>query len=192
MNELKKRLKKDLQEDKKAFYEYVSGAFHSSKVLWLTKDHVVEIYRYVKRFRYSHYYRLRYENGSKISLLAYLIAARRQNRLGNRLGIYISPKAEIGGGLLIYHHGSLIINGNVKIGSNCKFHGNNCIGNKGKEDVSSPVIGDYCDIGFGATIIGAVQIANHTSIGAGAVVTKDCLTENEVLIGVPANMKRSK
>ena len=88
-------------------------------------------------------------------------------------------------GITIYHHGTIIINGNAAIGQGCCLHGNNCIGNDGKSG-GAPVIGKNVDIGFGAVIIGDIQIADNCKIGAGAVVVHSCLEEGSTLVGVPA------
>lgn len=71
------------------------------------------------------------------------------------------------------------------IGQGCCLHGNNCIGNDGKSG-GAPVIGKNVDIGFGAVIIGDIQIADNCKIGAGAVVVHSCLEEGSTLVGVPA------
>ena len=48
------------------------------------------------------------------------------------------------------------------------MHGDNCIGNNGKDD-ECPIIGSHVDIGVGAKILGGVHIADNCTIGAGAV-----------------------
>ena len=73
----------------------------------------------------------------------------------------------------------------LAIGQGCCLHGNNCIGNDGKSG-GAPVIGKNVDIGFGAVIIGDIQIADNCKIGAGAVVVHSCLEEGSTLVGVPA------
>lgn len=99
--------------------------------------------------------------------------------MGNKLEFYIPASADIGKGLLIYHHGGLIINGTVKIGDYANFHGNNCVG-------------DDVEFGFGASAIGNIKIDNGTVIGAGAVVVHSTDKENQVLIGVPATKTDKK
>ena len=113
----------------------------------------------------------------------------RKNRIGNKLGFYIPASAEIGKGLLIYHHGEIIINGTAKIGDYAKFHGNNCIGNSGN-NVNAPIVGENVEFGFGASAIGNIKINNGTVIGAGAVVVHSTNKENQILVGIPALEKR--
>lgn len=112
------------------------------------------------------------------------IYSRRKNKLGNTLGFYINPNT-LGAGTIIYHHGSIIINSDAVLGRGCKLHGNNCIGNNGKS-LMAPHIGNNVEIGFGASIIGDVTIADDVQIGAGAVVVKSCLKKGARLVGIPA------
>lgn len=94
-------------------------------------------------------------------------------------------------GLLIYHSSGIIINSQAKIGKNCIMHGDNCIGNDGKDDNAVPIIGDNVDIGVGAKIIGQVKIGNNITVGANAVVLKGNYEDNSVLVGIPAkNIKK--
>ena len=96
-----------------------------------------------------------------------------------------------GKGLIIYHIGSIVINGEAKVGENCRLHGNNCIGNNGK-NCDAPVIGDNCDIGIGAKIIGGVKLGSNVIIGANSVVNKSFDADGIVLVGSPAKMIEPK
>ena len=113
-----------------------------------------------------------------------MIVRRRRNRLAVKLGFTISPNC-FGKGLLIWHYGNIVVNGDAKIGENCILHGDNCIGNNGS-DTKAPVIGKNVDIGVGAKIIGDIFIADNCRIGAGAVVVKSCYHKGATLVGVPA------
>lgn len=121
--------------------------------------------------------------------LAFVIKIKR-NRLGVLLGFHI-PLGCFDKGLLIYHSGSIIVNAKAKIGKNCVLHGENCIGNNGVSD-DAPVIGDNCDIGVGAKIIGGIKLGNNICIGANAVVTKSFEIDGVVLAGVPARIISSR
>lgn len=85
-----------------------------------------------------------------------------------------------------WHYGSVIVNGHAKIGKNCQFHGNNCVGNKGVLDEAAPRLGDNVEIGVGAKIIGDIYIADGVKIGANAVVVKSCYNKGATLVGIPA------
>ena len=150
--------------------------------LYLIQDHRMVIKRYMKHLRYEQYYR---EKGTTFILLqAY--HARRKNRIGNRIGFFIESK-DLDTGITIWHHGTVIINGASHIGSGTIFHGNNCVGTNGKDD-KAPTIGKNVDIGFGASVIGDISIADNCKIGAGAVVVHSCDIPGATLVGVPARI----
>ena len=128
---------------------------------------------------------LRREEASKNKLTA-LYWRRRKNDLGAKLGIIIYA-GTCGKGLRIWHYGSTIISGDAKVGEDCVFHGQACIGNDG-QNPAAPVIGNRVDIGVGAKIIGDITIADDVRIGAGAVVTKSCLEKGVTLVGIPARI----
>ncbi|MEE0530447.1 MAG: serine acetyltransferase [Anaerostipes hadrus] len=149
--------------------------------LLLINDHWVQIKRFLKYLRLQEYYK---KKGGKINNLLSLYWARRKNNLGNKLGFFI-PEFTLGTGVSIYHHGSIIINGDARIGKNCILHGMNCIGNDGSSN-DAPIIGESVDIGVGAKIIGNVKVANEIKIGANAIVTKNFNDVGSTLVGVPA------
>lgn len=103
-------------------------------------------------------------------------------RLQTRYGISI-PLNVIQGPFKIVHLGSVIINHNAVLGSNCRIHPGVCIG---AHQEGAPTIGDNVYFGPGAKVFGDIRIANGVRIGANAVVTKSCAIENAVLVGVPA------
>lgn len=83
--------------------------------------------------------------------------------------------------------GGVAISGKAKIGRNCYIHQCVTIGVKdgGHE---GPIIGNDCNIGAGAVVIGGIRIADNVTIGANAVVTKNIDTPNSVWGGVPARL----
>ena len=68
------------------------------------------------------------------------------------------------------------------------MHGNNCIGNNGKEVKACLTIGNNVDIGYGATIIGDIKIADNIIIGANSLVNKSFLESGVVIAGCPAKV----
>lgn len=138
------------------------------------------IWHYVKMLRKSEYY---YNTGHKF---LYALYRRQKNIEGARLGIYINHNC-VDKGLLIYHYGSIIIHDKATIGKDCHLHGENCIGNKGTgSDGNAPSLGDNCNLGIGAKVIGNISLGNHVTIGANAVVTKSFPGDNLLLTGIPA------
>lgn len=149
-------------------------------ISWITREHNFYIWKYV--------YYLRREEAAKNNITKYWYR-RKKNRLGSKLGILING-GTCARGLCIWHYGSVIINGYAKLGENVILHGQNCIGNDGKDEgnLKAPVIGNNVDIGIGASIIGDIYIADDVKIGAGAVVTKSCYVRGATLIGIPARI----
>lgn len=151
----------------------------------LTKDPLYLIAKYVRFLRKEEYYsNVRHDVIGKLLRLYYF---RKKNALGNVLGFKI-PQNCFGEGLMIYHHGCIIVNENVSVGARCKLHGTNCIGNNGKTG-NALSAGDDLDVGIGACIIGDIRLGDRVTVGANAVVTKSFEQNGITLIGMPARMK---
>ncbi len=88
-------------------------------------------------------------------------------------------------GLQLPHYGTIVINGNTRIGKNCRIHVCVNIGASGG-DKSAPIIGDNVYIGPGAKIYGPIKIADRIAIAANAAVSKSFLNSDVVIGGVPA------
>ena len=155
----------------------------------IVNDPEYVVCKYLKMLRKQEYY-INTNNGNKIKSLLALFYERKKHKLGNQLGFLVGPNS-CGEGLTLSHHGTIIINPEARIGNNCIFHGNNCVGNKG-EHGPTPRIGNNVDIGFGAVIIGDVRIADNVKIGANAVVTKSVLDEGVTIVGVPGRYLKVK
>lgn len=95
------------------------------------------------------------------------------------------PLNVFGPGFSIAHFGSIIVNGNAKIGKNCIIQDSVTIGaTNGASD--APVLGDNIFIGSGARIIGKVNIASDIAIGSNAVVVNNFNESGITIGGVPA------
>lgn len=173
-----KELKRIIKLEKK---KYQTGNFKRDISKILVKDKDIEIFKFQKYLRKSEYH---YNQKSIIHKLLYIYYRRKKNIIGNKLGIEIWENT-FDEGLKIWHAGSIIINGEAKIGKNCELKGDNCIGNDGKSNLA-PRLGDNVSLGNGAKIIGNIEIGNNVTIGAGAVVTKSFKEDNIILVGVPA------
>lgn len=103
--------------------------------------------------------------------------------LSQKLGFSIGFNT-CGPGLCLEHYGNIVINQDANIGCNCHIIGSVVVGSTADDKV--PTIGDNVFIGFGAAIVGNVKVVNGVAIGANAVVTKDILTPNVTVGGVPA------
>lgn len=100
----------------------------------------------------------------------------------------IGYETEIGPGMKIRHPMGIVISGNAILGNNVTIAQNVTIGEK-KEGF--PIIGDGCDIGAGAVVLGKLKIEDKVTIGANALVTKD-VSGNSVIGGVPFKYLRRK
>lgn len=131
--------------------------------------------------------RLEYLSGEgKRKRMAYAFYSRRVNRKSLRLGMDVWHSC-FGKGLLIYHSQGIVVNSLARIGQNCHLHGNNCIGNDGIHP-ECPIIGNNCELGVGAIVIGNVLLGNNVRIAASAVVNKSFMEDNILLAGVPARI----
>jgi serine O-acetyltransferase len=97
------------------------------------------------------------------------------------LGIFISPDAEIGPGLIIHTPYGVFIPP-VKIGSNCTFSTGALIGSGCRS------VGDNVYFGAGCKIVGDAKIGNNVVIVANSVVITD-VPDNTTIMGVPARIK---
>ncbi|MBS1878048.1 MAG: serine acetyltransferase [Actinobacteria bacterium] len=118
----------------------------------------------------------------------YMLVLRvRLRTMGERLGFEI-PRGVFGPGLSIAHHGSVTVNGEAVVGSNCRIDAQTTIG-----DVrgGAPTIGDNVYIGSGARVLGAVTVGDEAAIGANAVVVDD-VPSGVTVGGVPARVISQK
>ena len=98
--------------------------------------------------------------------------------------VQLSPKTKIGYGLLLGHVSCIVVNSRTIIGNNVNLSQFLSIGTNHK---TPAIIGDNVYIGPNVCIVEDVKIGNNSSIGAGAVVTKD-VPENASVAGVPAKV----
>lgn len=103
--------------------------------------------------------------------------------LSVRLGFTI-PINVFGPGLNIAHYGSIVVNGNARIGSNCRIHSATNIGEAKGE---CPVIGDNVYIGPGAILYGDIVVGDNVAVGANSVVNRD-VPSNVTVAGIPARI----
>ena len=99
-------------------------------------------------------------------------------------GADIPLNTTIGGGLLLPHPNGIVIHPDVVIGPNCLIMQQVTLGS-GPGGV--PVLGGHVDISAGAKVIGGARLADHSLIGANAVVLDD-VPEAATAVGVPARI----
>ena len=105
------------------------------------------------------------------------------HRMRVRLG-YSIPLNVFDSGLSIAHRGTIVINGNAKIGKNCRIQECTTIGAT-NGSVEAPVLGNNIFIGSGARIIGSIELADDIAIGANALVCNSFLEPGITIAGVP-------
>lgn len=99
-------------------------------------------------------------------------------------GADIPINTRIGGGLLLPHPNGIVIHPSVVIGPNCLIFQQVTLG---MAHGGVPTLGGHVDIGAGAKVIGQVRLADHSKIGANAVVTID-VPEGATAVGIPARL----
>jgi len=106
------------------------------------------------------------------------------NKLNSAFGnCVIGRGAEFGPGFVLFHSNGVVINKNVRGGSNIHLHHEVTIGDD--DYGGTPVLGSDIRIGAGAKIIGPVKIGDGARIGANAVVVHD-VAPNTTVVGIPA------
>ncbi|WP_299122877.1 serine acetyltransferase [uncultured Winogradskyella sp.] len=172
--------KKYLEQDKIALR--LGSLSLSGKILNFISPNL--IWKFEKLLRKVEYYENCKNKG--ISKIYYYYLKFKFKRLSLKLGFSIPPNV-FGPGLAIIHYGTIVINGNAKVGSNCRMHACVNIGASGGQS-EAPQLGDNVYIAPGAKIYGNITIANNTAIGANAVVNKSFNEENTVIAGIPAKV----
>ena len=102
----------------------------------------------------------------------------------------IHYKADIKGGLSVLHPSmGIVISGKSIIGYNFTLTGGNVIGINKKTEKGSFIIGNNCELGANAVVLGPIILGDNVKIGALACVVKNCLTSHVTLVGIPAQIK---
>lgn len=145
-------------------------------------------YIYYKALKYSRLYRYyKMNHKSLFAKLKFVYYSSKKNYMTNHFALELNG-ADFGNEFVIYHN-NIVINHEAKFGSNCKLHGNNCIGNNGITN-DCPIIGNNVDIGYGASIIGGITVADNVIVGANSVVNKSIEEASVVVAGTPAKIIR--
>ncbi|MEO6915942.1 MAG: hypothetical protein ABI151_10085 [Chitinophagaceae bacterium] len=107
------------------------------------------------------------------------------------LAIEIPFRTTIGKNFSLFHGQALVIHENTVFGENCVVRQSTTIGNKQLKNgySSSPVIGNFVDIGSNVCIIGDIVIKDNVMIGCGTVVTKS-VSGNCIVVGNPGVEKK--
>ena len=118
-----------------------------------------------------------------------LYLRRRLQQSSIKLGFTI-PLNVFGPGLHVVHWGTIIVNGNAKVGANCTLHNCTHIAQKTWYSDKAPKIGDNVTILAGARILGDIELADDIIVGANAVVIESFTEPGITIAGVPAKKIR--
>jgi serine O-acetyltransferase len=153
--------------------------FKRSLIQIIFPDYIWKFQRLLREFEY-------YKNTKKdfLGKIYTLILRIRFRKLSLKLGFSI-PINVFGPGLSIVHYGTIVINGNTKIGANCRIHASTNIGASNGSS-KAPQIGDNVYIAPGVIIFGDITIPNNTLISANSTVNKSFTEENTLIAGSPA------
>ncbi len=146
---------------------------------------------YIRHYDHKKYWKMRervinYKNGVLNKLLCYwyLFRIKRMDAFNNA-----SMGTSLGFGASfaeppIFPHGiqGIIVAHNAKIGKHCIILHSVTIGNG---HGGSPVIGDNCEIGTGAILIGGITIGNNCRIGANCIVAENIPDNSTVVMPHP-------
>lgn len=90
-----------------------------------------------------------------------------------------------GSGLKINHFGLIMVNDNARIGALCDIHQSVNIDQQGDLPDDGSTIDDHCIDSLDAMPLGRIHIADECTIGANAVVNKDFLECDIIIVGIP-------
>ena len=178
------RSKKDylfyLSEDKKSLGKKGEGIVSELKQIFFP-DYTWQFQRLMRKFEYV--------SNTKKGIIAKIFKFYlkiKYRKLSLKMGFSI-PINTFGPGLAIVHYGTIVINGNAKIGSNCRIHVNTNIGASNGSN-KAPKIGNNVYIAPGVVIFGDINIPNNTLISANSTVNMSYHEENTLLAGSPAKV----
>lgn len=172
---------------KKDIHRYKTYANKSAIVVLITQQGLwaLCVYRWANAMHRSSLPKL-------LKKLFLIIAVFQQKWIEIITGISIPYTASIGDGLYIGHFGQIIINANAVIGDNCNISQGCTIGVSGAgEHRGVPKIGDNVYIGANATVVGKIEIASGTVIGANSLVHRT-VEKKCTMLGVPATIVSTK
>lgn len=142
-----------------------------------------DIWKFQRLLRKLEYIR-NCKRGLAFKIVYYILRYKFQH-LSYKLNFEI-PLNVCGPGLCLVHSGTIIINGNAKIGKNCRIHSGVNIGSIDSMPQKAPKLGDNIYIGPGVKIYGDIILSNDIVIGANSVVNKSFSIGNFTIAGSPS------
>ena len=102
-------------------------------------------------------------------------------------GVFLHPSNQIGPGLYIGHPGSIHLNPEAVMGSQCSLSQEVTLGTAAGGHEGAPVVGDRVYLGAGAKVIGKVHIGSDVNVAANSLVLAD-VPDGVTVMGVPARV----
>ena len=136
--------------------------------------------KYMKAMRKVQYYSHCNVTGGGIFLIINKIKV---FRISRKLGFSIGYDA-CDYGLVIPHHGTIVVGNTNRIGPYAVLHTSTCITDTGRK------IGKGLSLSTGAKITGGEVLGDHITVAANSVVTRSFPEGNALLVGIPAIKKR--
>ncbi len=136
------------------------------------------IMHYLSTMRKVCYYS---NNGGGYNKLLFIWYYLKYRRIGLKLGFSIGYKT-LGYGVVIPHHGTIVVGSSNNIGNFAVLHTSTCISDNGKK------IGDGLYLSTGVKITSKIVLGNNVSIGANSLVNKSFPEDNILIGGMPANI----
>lgn len=147
---------------------------------WFNPNYIL---RYLKSMRYTAFL-VNSNDMNLVEKLHCIIHKIRYQKLGLKLGFTIGVNS-FGYGLVIPHHGTIVINSDTIAGNYCVLHTCTCIGGKGKR------ISNGLYMSTGSQIMGGnIELGDNISIAANSMVNISFKESGLLLVGNPAQLKR--
>ena len=142
------------------------------------------IVNFLCAMRYYSYYKNNTHSMLSWRIIPMIYWHRRWNKLSLKLGFSIGANS-LGYGVVIPHHGTIVVNENAYIGNYAVLHTCTCIAGGDK------IIGDYLYLSTGCQVVGKLTLGDGVTIAAHSLVNKPagsyCL-----IAGTPAELKRAQ
>ncbi|WP_374511652.1 serine acetyltransferase [Niveibacterium sp.] len=141
-----------------------------------------------RQFRVIFFYRLARatkSSNSPLKKVAYPLLWLLHRTCSERLCMELPLSCEVGPGLRIFHGYGLVVHGDARIGPGVTLKHHTTIG---ATDRGVPMIGSNVEIGAHCLVIGAVNVGDGATIGAGSVITKN-VPAGAVVVGTGSSVR---
>lgn len=157
------------------------GYFKTPFRIWLqnllSPDYTMKFLKTMRKVQY--YSHCNVTGGGFFLIINKIIFFRLSRKLGFSIGFDACDY-----GLVIPHHGTIVVGNTNRIGPYAVLHTSTCITDTGRK------IGKGLSLSTGAQITGGEVLGDHITVAANSVVTKSFPEGNALLVGIPAFKKK--